>query len=526
MFSVFLDENTLNQQLFLIINLNPCLMKNNSLTWKFAAMFFLLFLVTGCEKDDETQDRPEFHVPDNFSTIQAAIDAASEGDTIIVFPGTYYENIDYKGKNVLVTSTAPENADTVALTVIDGGNNGPVVRFESGEKEGAILYGFTITHGSAGTGGDGGGIRISNGSSPGIKTNVIKNNTARYGGGIVVSNQSEPFISRNTIYQNTTTGGRGAGIYVFNQAAPVITGNIIKEHEGGDGVIHIGGNNAGQNASAFITGNQINNNITDFGTGAIKVTQNSDVLISGNTIANNHGTGDNSAAAITVSFNSTADINNNTINNNTATRAGAIIIYRESVATITDNVITGNIAGDDDSYNGIGGGIMLTYYGSATIAGNSITNNKAWSHTHGGGGIAIYSWGQETTAVIEDNEIINNHAYRRGGGVYVAGSATNVEIKYNIIAGNKAENHTTATGGAMYFGDIEEAIIYGNSISGNHSHWRGGGIFLDKNAVVKDSNGVDWPVENSPPANEPNNIYSNNTHLNDTNMGADVYFDD
>lgn len=501
-------------------------MKNNLLIWKFSAVFFLLFLIAGCEKDDEAQERLEFLVPINFSTIQASIDAASHGDTITVLPGVYKENIDFKGKNVIVRSIAPENPDTVALTIIDGGNSGPVVRFESGESEGAVLYGFTITNGSAGTTGDGGGIRISDGSSPGIKTNIIKNNTARYGAGIMVSNQSEPYITRNIFYQNNATGGRGAGIYVFNQSAPVITGNIIKEHEGSDGVIHIGGNNAGQNATAYITGNLINNNVTDFGTGAIKVTQNSDVLISGNTIAYNHGTGDNSAAAITISFNSTADINNNTINNNTATRAGAVIIYRESVATITDNVITGNIAGDNDSYNGIGGGIMLTYYGSATITGNSITNNKAWSHAHGGGAIAIYSWGQKTTAVIENNDIYNNHAYRRGGGVYVAGSATNVVIKNNIISQNKAENHTTATGGAMYFGDIEEAIIYGNSISGNHSHWRGGGIFFHKNAVVKDSNGVEWPKENSPPANEPNNTYSNNTHLNDAHMGADVYFDD
>jgi len=501
-------------------------MNNNSLILKFSAMFFLLFLITGCEKEDETKDSLEFLVPINYSTIQASIDAASNGDIIIVSPGVYQENIDFKGKNVTVRSVAPENADTVALTIIDGGNNGPVVRFESGENEGAILYGFTIINGSAGTSGDGGGIRISDGSSPVIKTNVIKNNTARYGAGIMVSNRSEPVITDNTFYQNVSLSGRGAGIYVFNQSAPEITGNIFKEHEGVEGVIHIGGNNAGQNASAIITGNEITNNVTTFGTGGIKVTLNSDAVISGNEINKNHGAGDNSAGAITISFNSTADINNNIISGNTATRAGAVIIYREAVATITDNIITGNTAGDQDSQSGIGGGIMLTYYGSATISGNTISNNKAWSHAGGGGGIAIYSWGQKTTAVIEDNEIVNNQAYRRGGGIYVVGTATNVEIKNNIIAQNKAENHITATGGAIYFGDIEEAIVFGNSILNNHSHWRGGGIYSHKNAVVKNSNGNHWPAENSPPANEPNNTYGNNTHTDDTHMGADVYFDD
>jgi hypothetical protein len=66
---------------------------------------------------------------------------------------------------------------------------------------------------------------------------------------------------------------------------------------------------------------------------------------------------------------------------------------------------------------------MLTYHGSAIISNNVITNNKAWSATHGGGGIAVYSWGQETHAVIENNEITGNQAHRRGGGIYITGAA-------------------------------------------------------------------------------------------------------
>ena len=488
-------------------------------------IFLLLPIVSSCDKDRSGVDL-QIYVPADFNTIQAAINASSDGGIIIVEPGIYFENIDFRGKNVIVQSIAPENTDTIASTIIDGGNNGTVVKFESGETEDAMLYGFTIINGSAGTNGDGGGIRITNGSAPVIKSNVIRLNSARYGAGILVSENSEPTTLMNTVAENRATGSRGAGIYVINQSHAIIKDNVFTDHENVDGVIHIGGSNAGHKASADITGNFINNNSTTFGAGGIKVTVESNAVIAGNTITNNHGAGDNVSGAISITHNSLAEITNNVVTGNSGSRAGAILVYRESDATITGNTISDNSAGNAEGSYGIGGAIMLTYHGSAIISNNLISNNKAWSATHGGGGIAVYSWGQETHAVIENNEITGNQAHRRGGGIYITGSGTTAVVKSNVISGNSSGNHNQALGGAMYLGDVMESIIHNNVISNNHSNWRGGGIYFHRSAVVKDAQGNHWPAINYPPTAEPNNTYSNNSHVDDTYMGGDVFFAD
>ncbi len=91
------------------------------------------------------------NVPGDESTIQAGIDAASNGDIVEVSPGRYVENINFNGKLITVTSTGGPK-----VTTIDGGKKDSVVAFSSGETTDAVLSGFTITNGLA----TGGGIRI------------------------------------------------------------------------------------------------------------------------------------------------------------------------------------------------------------------------------------------------------------------------------------------------------------------------------------------------------------------------------
>ena len=122
------------------------------------------------------------YVPGEYSTIQAGIDASSNGDTVLVQPGTYTENINFFGRNILLCSMfLPTNDSSYILsTIIDGDSSGSVVTFENNEDSTAIICGFTLRHGNHGTGG---GINCS-GASPTIRNNYILNNRSQRGGGI------------------------------------------------------------------------------------------------------------------------------------------------------------------------------------------------------------------------------------------------------------------------------------------------------------------------------------------------------
>ncbi|MCD6386466.1 hypothetical protein J7M23_11915, partial [Candidatus Sumerlaeota bacterium] len=92
-------------------------------------------------------------VPDDYPTIQSAIDASTEGDEIIVSPGRYYEHINFNGKNIILRSTDPTSPTIVASTIIDGTHISSVVTFSGSESTSCVLSGFTITHGNAPYGG-------------------------------------------------------------------------------------------------------------------------------------------------------------------------------------------------------------------------------------------------------------------------------------------------------------------------------------------------------------------------------------
>jgi len=131
----------------------------------------------------------EYHVRQDglgdFATVQEAIDAAQDGDTIVVHPGRYVENISFGGKNIVVSSLAPQDAHTVASTVIDGGQSGSVVSFAATEDETCVLCGFTITNGSSVAGGGiaGGSLQTAQTRAAIVRCTIV-GNSAKFGGGL------------------------------------------------------------------------------------------------------------------------------------------------------------------------------------------------------------------------------------------------------------------------------------------------------------------------------------------------------
>ncbi len=191
-------------------------------------------------------------VPSGAATIQAGIAAASNGDTVLVEPGTYYENINFRGKNIVVTSRYADARDTsfIRSTVINGSlrassDTGSCVLIVSGEDSSAILQGFTITGGGgtnwtdehgAGLYREGGGI-LTAFSSPTIQHNLITGNVVvktaavvSSGGGGIRAGDGNPRILNNVVSSNT--GRYGAGI-VLNYTGAIVRNTIITRNSGG-----------------------------------------------------------------------------------------------------------------------------------------------------------------------------------------------------------------------------------------------------------------------------------------------------
>jgi len=193
------------------------------------------------------------YVPSGHS-IQSAIDASDKDDTILVGPGVYNENIDFRGKSVKVMSLdGPEN------TIINGS-----VYFVSNETRNSILKGFTIQNCQ--------GI-LCQASSPTIENCVIKNNLSWRGSihseGFDIANPASPLIKGCLIKDNTQDAYGpypAGGITVYYLSNPEIINCIITN------------NNSSSSLKA---------GIACFG-GSIGIPQ---PQITNNTISNNSGSG-------------------------------------------------------------------------------------------------------------------------------------------------------------------------------------------------------------------------------------------
>ncbi|MCP4581949.1 MAG: T9SS type A sorting domain-containing protein [candidate division Zixibacteria bacterium] len=326
------------------------------------------------------------YIPDDYATIQQGIDVSIDGDTVLVYPGTYVENINFYGHNIVLGSLFLTTEDTsyISRTIIDGDSSGSVVTFENGEDSTAIIIGLCIQNGCNI---QGGGIH-SAGSNPKILNNYICYNLAYLdsqgacsGGGVycyyshpqILNNQifgnrternnymdrgggiscreSSPRIIGNLIADNIVHGIFGGGIYCYSNSNPIITSNLIEGNRAGDG-----GGIGCVESSPIIKSNLIINNVGGSSGGGVASFASSNPILYYNVIAGNRG---DVGGGIMNSLDCDALIYNNTITGNEADSMGGL--YSDySTPFVINNIICGNESDTD----------MESYFGSAIVAYN------------------------------------------------------------------------------------------------------------------------------------------------------------
>ncbi|MBT4035059.1 MAG: T9SS type A sorting domain-containing protein [Candidatus Marinimicrobia bacterium] len=366
------------------------------------------------------------NVPIDQPTIQAGIDASVNGDTVLVQPGTYQENINYNGNNIVVGSLMLTTGDTnyIQQTVIDGGESPHVVEFSSNEDSTAVLLGFTILNGSTQ------GIfceysspnilscTISHSvrgiwcwaSSPRINDVVVTNNDES---GIWIGYESHPFITNSTISNNN-----GGGIHCTNYSNPTLVD------------VHIEGNHVSSGSGGgFFADNWCNpqllritiiDNQADMGGGGIYVGQNSTVNLDSTLITNNYAT--NQGGGIRISLH------------------GVLIANRTEISSNSSNYDSGNYFGEPGSIVSLanctvyGAGIYLQglqEYSTVANYSNSILwvssvhvesftdMNISFSALQGGeSGVTGDVSGSSFTSVIDDNPLFTDSS---GGDLSLTG---------------------------------------------------------------------------------------------------------
>jgi hypothetical protein len=311
-----------------------------------------------------------------FSSVQAAIDAATAGGTITVCPGAYNENL-----------TIPTNLTLAGAgdgVILDGNKKGSVVIVQDDVT--ATIQGVTIVNGTdAPPDSIGGGITVLGDLT--LTNAIVENNTAATGGGIAVGSNRRLTLNNTIVRQNSATS---------DDANP--------DRVGG-GAIWNGGQVTIENGSV-LTGNQA------FYGGAIANQAGVVTISGGSRVTNNqasHGGG-----GIYNDFSGQLTIDGSTVASNTTQGQGGGILNLARKGNATLTIRNNAEIGQNSAQSGGGVANQLSPSGGAaamTVSDSAITNNSA---SQLGGG--IYNVG--STVSLQTNTVFENSATVTGGGIF------------------------------------------------------------------------------------------------------------
>jgi len=413
-------------------------------------------------------------VPQDYLTIQAAVDAASPGDTILVAAGTYRENVRIDTSYLTLIG---ESRETI---IIDGGGIGNVITVGYyNPVSNTTISGFTIQNGTF-------GIFSESRQNIIIRDNIISH--TRFSGIRLIQCKGKFIIANNTVTNNDETGiyvgdNRGTEVVIIIENNTVTKNGYVNDKEG----IYVGGTSPGP-AAIKISGNTLSNNLN-----GIRIWDPAGiVMFSGNEVTDNKLSG----ISILMSLADTVTVNHNTLLNNG--RACGISNYGGNLM-ISDNTLLNN-----------GGGISLSSSGNCTISKNTLSNNSD--------GISLSG--------SSDGSIISNTLLSNGGGIGLSESS-NCTVKGNTLSNNDGgisvgsnspgstiiSNTLLNNGGGIEVSNSGNCTISNNTLSNN-----GDGINL--------SGSGDGIIINNILSNNQRGIFltgSGNCTLKDNDMDGNDY---
>jgi hypothetical protein len=379
----------------------------------------------------------------DFTSIQAAVDSADDGDWILVGPGVYTEPsdqvVDLVGKSIVVQATG-----TAQETIIDGEGIRRGIFCGNGETPATIIEGFTIRNCVAtwydwnGNGAIdfweyfGGGCWNRNGSNPTIRGCIFVENQAEYGGAIYNGDETgvaaDPRLEGCQFLDNGISQGLGGAIYNMS-SSPVLTDCIFSGNRSyfGGAVLNFNGSDPTFEGCAFLLNHASSDGGAMYNDASEPTLTNCD--LAGNTASDDGGAIFNadpsSSANIPIfegcvfhantaageggamhNFSVSPVINGCEFSENIANGGGAIYSWNSSTPAIGSSVICGNTPDQ------IGG--PFSDQGSNTISeecGTDCPTDLDGDGTTGGGdlGLLFVEWGRcpDCAADFNDDGVVN-----------------------------------------------------------------------------------------------------------------------